>query len=314
MKRFIKKYLLENWILKTTALLLALILWLFVRGEPGPERVVAVPLEVQLPRLMEITNDRPSTIEITMRGPAYSNILFSQPSLPTCIVDLQGAKEGEHFLTLTPENVRIPQGSGIEVLQVNPSRIRFVLERTISKEVPITVPVQGELPQGYEVYSKSWKPTIVLVTGPRSQIETERSVPTETVSLTDLKQSARFFVRLNPGKSSIRTAINDPVQVDIVVGPRRKLHTVRRVPVAADDPAYAVIPKSVSVQVLAAPEAIEQLTPENIKAIVETENLDLSNLPVKAKPVVGLPDNLGESVVIREVQPAEVSVRKAQGR
>jgi len=93
MKRFFQELLLENWSLKLTAVLLSLILWLFVRGEPGPERVVAVPLEVLLPRQMEITNQRPTSVEVTMRGAAFSNMLFSQP-LPTCIIDLQDAKEG----------------------------------------------------------------------------------------------------------------------------------------------------------------------------------------------------------------------------
>ena len=62
MKRFFKEYFLENWTLKATALLLALILWLFVRGEPGAERVVAIPLEVRISHQMEITNERPATI------------------------------------------------------------------------------------------------------------------------------------------------------------------------------------------------------------------------------------------------------------
>ena len=143
MKRFAKEYLLENWTLKATSLLLALILWLFVRGEPGgPERVVSVPLEVQLPRLMEITNERPNTVEVTLRG--AMNTWFNQP-LPTCVVDLQGYGEGRHVIPLTPETVRTAKGSGIEVMQVTPARVTLVLERTISREVPITVPVAGSL-------------------------------------------------------------------------------------------------------------------------------------------------------------------------
>src|SRR5512143_3534125 len=142
MKRFIAEYVLENWSLKMTALLLSLVLWMFVRGEPGPERVVAVPLEVQLSRNMEITNQRPTSVEVTMRGAAFSNMLFNQP-LPTCIIDLQGLKQGRHVITLNTENIRIPKGSGIEVLQVNPARVTVVLEQTVSKEVPITIPIRG---------------------------------------------------------------------------------------------------------------------------------------------------------------------------
>ena len=131
--------LLENWSLKTTAILLPLILWQCVRGEPGPERVVAVPLEVQLPRHMEITNERPKTVEVTMRGAALSNMWFSQP----------------------------------------PS---------------------------------------VTISGPRPHIDRVNEIPTEAISINDQRQSGRFFVSLN--------LKDNPVQVDVVIGPRRKLHTI----------------------------------------------------------------------------------------
>jgi YbbR domain-containing protein len=313
MKRFIREYLLENWSLKATAILLGLILWLFVRGEPGPERVVAVPLEVQVPRQMEITNERPTTIEITMRGAAFSNILFSNP-LPTCIVDLQGANEGEHVVPLTPENVKIPKGSGIEVLQVNPTRVTVVLEKTISKRVPIVVPIQGEPAQGFEIYSKSSKPDSVEVSGPRSHIDAVTAISTDAVSIADQRQSSRFFVRLNPNDNLVRAALANPVQVDIQIGPRRRLHTFRRVPVTLDNDSYTAVPKQISVQVLAPPEMIKDLTPADITATVDTRSLDLSKLPAEVKPLVQLPPSLDETVVIRDVQPPEVSIRKTQGK
>jgi YbbR domain-containing protein len=299
MKRFIREYLLENWSLKATAILLGLILWLFVRGEPGPERVVAVPLEVQVPRQMEITNERPTTIEITMRGAAFSNILFSNP-LPTCIVDLQ--------------NVKIPKGSGIEVLQVNPTRVTVVLEKTISKRVPIVVPIQGEPAQGFEIYSKSSKPDSVEVSGPRSHIDAVTAISTDAVSIADQRQSSRFFVRLNPNDNLVRAALANPVQVDIQIGPRRRLHTFRRVPVTLDNDSYTAVPKQISVQVLAPPEMIKDLTPADITATVDTRSLDLSKLPAEVKPLVQLPPSLDETVVIRDVQPPEVSIRKTQGK
>jgi hypothetical protein len=128
MKRFIREYLRENWNLKITALLLALIVWLFVRGEPGPERVVLIPLEVQVSHHMEIIGERPSMIEITMRGAAFSGVLFGQ-ALPACAIDLQGAGEGAHTVALTPDLIKVPKGSGIEVLRVNPARVTIVLKR-----------------------------------------------------------------------------------------------------------------------------------------------------------------------------------------
>ncbi len=218
MKRLIREYVLENWTLKATALLLALMLWLFVRGEPGPERVVTIPLEVQLPSQMEIVNDRVTTVEVTMRGANLSGKWFNTP-LPTCVIDLQKAREGEHTVTLTRENVRVPKGSGIEILQVNPARVLLALERTVSKEVPVVVPLRGKVPNGFEILSQTQNPARLIVTGPRSRIESISEIATEAIELSGLTQPARFFVNLNLKNNSVRPSWVDPVQVDINIGP-----------------------------------------------------------------------------------------------
>jgi YbbR domain-containing protein len=306
MKRFLREYLLKNWNLKVTAILLTLILWLFVRGEPGPERIVAVPLEVLLPRQMEITNERPLTIDVTMRGPAFSNI---QPQ-PTCIVDLQEASEGEHRVNLTPENVSIPQGSRIEVLHLNPARIDIKLERTLSKKVGIVVPIQGEPAQGFEIYDKSSKPNSVMASGPRSRIEPLEEISTEAISIADQKQTASFYVRLNPGDSAIRTALTNPVEVNIRVGPRRSRHTVKQVPIVLEDEAFAVSPKDISVRVLAPPEAIEKLTAETFTVTIDPKELETSEFPAELKPIIRLPEAFKDTVVIQSSQPPEVTVRR----
>lgn len=306
MKRFLREYLLKNWNLKATAILFTLILWLFIRADPGPERVVAVPLEVLLPRQMAITNDRPATVDVTMRGAAFSNI---QP-IPTCIVDLQEASEGEHIVTLTPENVSISQGSRIEVLQVNPARITLFLEQTISKRVDIVVPIQGVPAEGFEVYASSSEPDSVTVSGPRSQIEPLEEISTETISIADQKQTARFVVRLNPGEPSIHTDSTNPIQVVIRVGPRRSRHTVKQVPISFDDAVYTVSPKQISIPVLAPPEVIKDLTPESFTVTIETRNLGTSELPAKVKPIIRLPSTLSDTVEIGNPQPSEVTVRR----
>ncbi len=311
MKRFIHEYLLENWSLKATAILLALILWLFVRGEPGIERVVTVPLEVQVPRHMEITNDRMTSVEVTMRGAAFSSMWLSQP-LPTCIIDLQGAKEGEHVITLTPDNVKIPRGSGIEVLQVNPVRVELHLEHTISKEVPVVVPVSGELLPNFEVYSKLVKPAALILTGPRSKVESVREVTTEPVSISGRKQSGRFYVGLNIKGKSLRASLGSPVQVDIQVGPRRELHTIGKVPVSVDAEIYTTTPGQVAVQVLAPAEIGNDLSSTDFQVSLSTQKLDEIKLPARITPEVTLLRPADGAIVIKGVQPSEVLVRKAR--
>jgi YbbR domain-containing protein len=310
MKRF-KEILFENWSLKLTALLLSMILWLFVRAEPGPARVVAVPLEVQLARNMEITNERPATVEVTMRGAAFSTMWFSQP-LPTCIIDMQGANEGEHVVNLTPANVRVPKGTGIDVLQVNPARVRLVLEKTVSKQVPIVVPLKGEPARGYEIYGRSSKPAETLVTGPRSHVEQTNEIQTDAVNIGGQKQPIRSFVNLNIKDNTIRTSVSEPVQVDIQVGPRTKTYTISPVAVSTDDPSFTTSPREVLLRITAPVDMAKELSPDDFRATVETRDLDPSKIPTRVQPSIKVLGGLNGSVTIKEVDPPAVIVRKSR--
>ena len=310
MRRFIKEYVLENWNLKITAILLALMLWLIVRSEPGLERVIrGVPLEVQLPRHMEITREDPTSVEVTVRGAALSDLLLTQPAPTTCLVHLSGAKEGENVITLTPENVKISRGSGIDVTQVNPARVTIVLERTVSKEVPITVPVRGEPSQGFEIYSRTFRPAVMTISGPRSHVEAVREITTEAISIGEQRQPVRFFVGLNIKDNFIRPSSPSPVQVDIQVGPRRKLFTVAEIPLTIDDADYVTVPRFVSAKILAPAQAPGDLTAANFRASVSINSLGSSTLPAKVKPVVTILNNSGGMVSIKTAFPAEVTIQ-----
>lgn len=307
MKRLIKKHLLENWSLKATALLLAMVLWIFVRGEPGPERVVAVPLEVRVPRQMEIINKRPSSIEVTMRGAPVTNTWFSQP-LPTCVIDLQGAGEGEHIVPLTPDNVKISKGSGIEVMQVNPARVTIVLEPTVAREVPIVVPLSELPPKGFEIYRKSSRPGSVIISGPRSRINSVHEIHTAPISLEGRTQSHRYFVNLHPKDNSIRTSVENPILVEITLGPSRKPHTIQGIPVVAAHASYSVTPKLIAVQVLATPDLGKDLSPADFRVSVHITNPRSTRFPVQVKPIVQILNDYGGTVALRATHPKEVTV------
>jgi YbbR domain-containing protein len=142
----IKEKILENWVLKITAIFLALILWLFIRGEPGTVTTVAATVNWELPVGMEISSDfPPATVQVMIRGTSQSL---------RCNIDLRNAEEGENTVTLNEDQIEATQGRRPEVIQVNPPQIVIMLEKTIQKTVPITVPVQDEVADGFEIYDK----------------------------------------------------------------------------------------------------------------------------------------------------------------
>jgi YbbR domain-containing protein len=306
--RFFRELILENWGLKLLSVFLALVLWFFVRGDPGAERIITVPLEIRIPTAMEITSERPTSVDVTVRGNT-TNSWFGQ-SVPTCIVNLENAGEGLHSITLGPQNVRIPGASGLEVIKINPPRISLSLEKTVSKEVTVLVATRGEPAAGFEVYGKLCNPSSVILTGPRSHVEKIQGMTTEIVSLAGQKQSLRSFANLEIHDNLLRTIPVGPIEVNIELGVQRRTVIIDRVPLEIDDDAYVAVPARVSVEVLV-PETFKQdPAAGDIKVTVSLSGSAPPQLPAKVKPTASFAKPLDPAIIIKEVIPSEVTVRK----
>ncbi|MCL2877445.1 MAG: hypothetical protein FWF13_01545 [Acidobacteria bacterium] len=311
MKRFLRRFFLGDWLLKTASLLIALTLWLFVRGDPGHERVVAIQLEVRKPQQMETISQLPASVEVTMRGSPGSNVWFSQLP-PTCVVDLQNASEGEHVVTLTPDNIRISQRGGIEILRIAPARLTIILETTVSKEVAIVAPINAGPPPGFEIYNKFTQPSSVIITGAKSRIAPITDVETMPISLLEQREPGRFFVNLNLQDSSIRASEENPIQVQVAVGPARRLHTINKIPVTVEGGDYSFTPEQVSVQILAPPEYIESVSAEDFRAVVRSGAFDAARLPSQGKLTVQMLKGSDGAAVIRAINPPEIMIQPKQ--
>jgi len=297
----IKDMILENWHLKLMAILLAGILWLFIQGEPGTVTTVTAPVQVQVPGGMEISRGLPSTVQVIIRGTVGDL---------TCNINLQNTQEGETRVTLTRDNIRSPKGLGIEVIQVNPSQVVLMIERTVQKTVPITVPVQGDVADGMEVYEKIPNPNRVTITGPRSHIEVVEEVSTEIIDLDGQNQSANFRVGLNFKDGTIRSSITEPIWVEIRIGPRRKMYVVRDVPLDLEGSPYLASPDAVDVEVMAPDNLKDALVPANFRLTMDLKALESAVFPVKAKPKVWFQESWAGVIKVGETKPREVTVRR----
>ncbi len=306
--KFWRDVLLKNWGVKLTSIILALFLWMAVRGEPPAERVITVPLEIVRPVDMEITGERPSTVELTLRG-AASGMWSAQP-LPSCRIDLQDAAEGEHVVSLTQANVRLPRASGLEVVAIRPARVKLVLERTITRIVPVEVS-RGDPPLDLEVYSASVTPQSVVIAGPRTRVQAIREVSTESISLAGRRESFRTSARLAPEDSSVQITPAGPVEVYFQIGARRQLQTIARVPVASEDPSVTLSPSTLTLSVLVPTSVQRKLVPDDFIASVPAVDLDPAQKVLQVKPEVVLREEIAPGIVIMHVKPPEITVRRA---
>ena len=309
MKRFLSVSFFGDWPLKLASIFIALTLWLFVRGETGQERVIAMQLEVRKPQQMETVSQLPASVEVTIRGSSVSNTWFGQLP-PTCVVDLQNAFEGEHIVTLTSDNIRMSQWRGVEILRIAPARLTITLETTVSKEVPIIVPIDPLPSKGFEIYDKITRPLSVIITGAKSRIASITEVETTPVSLEEHQKSGRFFANLNLQDSSIRTSVENPIQVEVLIGPVRRLHTINKIPVIVEGGNYSFTPEQVSVQILAPPEYIESVSVEDFHAVVRAGAFDDAHLPTPGKLTLQMLKGSDGAAVIRAINPPEITIHR----
>ena len=205
----------HNWFLKIFSLVLATLLWMAVARESSSEIGLDVPLEYRnIPEHLEITGDAANTVHVRLRG--SSNVIkgISAKDVSTT-VDLANMRAGEKIVPLGPQKVQAPFGT--VVIRVNPSSVRFNLERTITKSVRVIPTVLGQPAEGYEIGQVLVNPGTVRIEGPESRVATIDSLPTVPIRVDHLQAQATQEVDLDVPDPQIRLQRPSPVEVRLNV-------------------------------------------------------------------------------------------------
>jgi YbbR domain-containing protein len=206
----------SNWPLKILSLFLALTLWFVVsapRRESTYERAYAVPLTlVGMPRDLVITTPVPDTVSVRLRGRASDLRSLSSSNLEVPL-DLRTVVPGDITITIRPQAVNVPQN--VEVVSLDPSRVRFRVEEVRQKVVPIRAFLVGDVPAGYSVGDATVDPDRALVSGPASQIRNLSEVATERVIMTG--RTATFVQNVAVVSDSSLIRIVEPLMTQITV-------------------------------------------------------------------------------------------------
>ena len=216
--RSLKHWITYNWHLKLISLGLATMLWMMVATEASSELGMEVPLEYRnIPARMEITGDTTNSVQVRLRGSPNVVRDISAKNVSTTI-DLSNMRPGEKILPLSPQNVQAPFGA--EVIRVNPSSVRFNLERTLTKTVPVVPTILGQPADGFEIGAVRVNPSKVEIEGPESRINTLTSIATIPIRLDRRQTQIGQTADLDIPDAQIRLQRPAPVVVRVEI--RRK--------------------------------------------------------------------------------------------
>ncbi|HLF73994.1 MAG TPA: CdaR family protein, partial [Anaerolineales bacterium] len=151
-------------------LLLALVLgfsvWVFAVTAADPDEVrppLRVPLEiVGQDSSLVITNDVPSTVEITLRAPrSVWEQLTTQENAVRAVLDLSGLSADEHTLQIRILISPRP----VQIVLADPETITVKLEPLKVRTLPISLSLSGQPAIGYQAGEATIDPGEVILSG-----------------------------------------------------------------------------------------------------------------------------------------------------
>jgi hypothetical protein len=213
-----RTWVLDNLGLKLLSLCLAVFLWAVVLGEQQVEVTVNEPLAFDIPQNLFLANDPIDTVEVRLRGPktlvtslTAREVTMSQP--PVTLV------EGENTIPIRDDMIRVPRG--VQVVAVNPQRVRLVLEAATEREIEVSPRVEGSPPDGFVVQRVTSVPLRVRMVGPTSELRRITRVRTLPINLTGQTASFSTRVLLEPVGQRVRVEDNTSIIVEVEIGQRK---------------------------------------------------------------------------------------------
>jgi len=195
------------------AFLLAVVVWVsaVLTSDPNEERIFSRSITVvgQPTDLMQM-KDLPTQVRVTLKAPrSILNRLNNNPSLIQTWLDLSGFTSGTHPV---PVSVRVDD-SPVRIMRIEPEQVEVILEKQISRTLPVQLEIVGEPPIGYRKGTPIATPDKVTITGSETQVNQVENVVAR-LDITGLSETIQTNVAVSPLNLSGGTVS------DITISPR----------------------------------------------------------------------------------------------
>lgn len=216
MRRFFTQHL---W-LKLFSLASAATLWFLISGSRELTTAITVPVQYRnIPTHLEIGPNLVEQVRLIVRGPSPLLSRISD-SPPPVVLDLnQVRREGVTTFSIRRTDVDLPAGVVLE--RAIPSQIQIRTERREVKEVTV-IPVFENVPDGFRVESWTAAPPRLLLSGPKSRLDSIDSVRTDPIDLKEHPGGEEVTTTAFAGDSHAHFLVSPLVKVRYTLGPARQ--------------------------------------------------------------------------------------------
>lgn len=158
----------KNWQTMILALALAIFTWFLVTGREVVETWLEMPVVMtNPPEGMIIEDGLVDKIQVRLRGPkGLVDSLASQHL--TYPLDVSKLRAGKQVMEI--DSAKLPLTASYEVIEIKPNRLTLVVDRRISKKIPLESAWSGSLNPDYQLLEVITAPDLVEIRGPETQL------------------------------------------------------------------------------------------------------------------------------------------------
>jgi YbbR domain-containing protein len=289
----------ENAALKAVAMILAVTLFILVRGDKDTQREVRVGVAYIKPTDRELVSQVPQAISVWVRGP-WTRIKRLDPhDVDPIVVDLSRQPDGS--FTIQEDMIRLP--AGLRVASIKPSSIAVAFEH--EKIVPIVPEPSGAPAEGFFVRDVVAEPATVTIKGARADLDPIVDLRTLPISLAGKRDAFSEDVKLAALPNGV-TADQDTVKLTVhVVEENAKLTLSIPVEIRGGS-GLELAPRAVELVLRGQRHDVDLVDATKLVAWVDAHDSSAKLLPVE---IEGLPPG-----VTHEVRPDRVTVVPKPGK
>ncbi len=206
MNKILRNIFVRNWGLKLFSFLLALVFWFSIIPEEKFSFVTKVTVNLELHNLpagLEIIENPPSTIEVTIKAPRRLIGKIDSDSVQARL-ELGTARVEQNEFPINPDMISLPQGAKVE--GISPSQVRMRLERLKEIMLKVEANLVGQLQENLELVKLDVIPNEVSIIGPESKMKETLTVKTSPIDLSTLTESIEMKIDLILPDPDLRVA------------------------------------------------------------------------------------------------------------
>lgn len=290
-------------ILRLFCLVFSVFIWLYVISSAEVEIEKNIPLKLELPENYAIVNKEFSTLNYRLKGPRVfvRNILEQKKEVVVNLKDYY--KKGQKNYTINLEKYQIPLPIGVQLVNFEPKKVKFKLEKSLTKKVPVILNYEAETLAEYDLQKVKIEPKSIEVTGARSVVKKIKQVATSLVEMKTLSDNEFLELDLILPNKNVKLD-QDKVRVNYQLNSKLTEFTFTKIPIIFHTSKLIkkALPNVVNVAVKGNKDLVEEIQNNQIEVIakVPSQTSGKTDVPLKVK--------LPPGVELLKLEPESISV------